>query len=177
MTKPVEDNITHDNEEESMKILGYSGRIGRFKFRLKYLRSWLLHSIAYSSPHPGLAIRMQRARGVEIGKNCYIGPYVLIDLIHPDMVKIGDNVAIGINTMIFAHTVANTNPFLKAGGYARTVNPVIIRSGAVIYAGCIIKSGVTIGKNSQISIGSVVADNVPDNSIVAGNPARVVKKN
>ena len=142
MTTDAEEerNITCTNEEESMQLLGYSGRIGRFKFRLEYLRSWLLHSIAYSSPHPGLVIRMQRARGVEIGRNCYIGPYVLIDLIHPNMVKIGDNVAIGVNSMIFAHSVANTNSFLKSRGYGRTVNQVIVKSGAVIYAGCIIKA-------------------------------------
>jgi acetyltransferase-like isoleucine patch superfamily enzyme len=172
----MSDDITSINEQESMKLLGYSGGLGRLKFRLRYLRSWILHCIAYSSPHPGLAIRMQRARGVEIGKNCYMGPYVLIDLVHPDLIKIGDNVTIGINTMIFAHSVAAANPLLKSKGYGRKVEPVIIKSGAVLNPGCIIKSGVTIGQNSMVSIGSVVAESIPDYSIAVGNPARVVKR-
>jgi acetyltransferase-like isoleucine patch superfamily enzyme len=176
MTKSDQDNITRINEEESMQLLGYYGYFGRFKFRLRFLRSWLLHSIAYSSPHPGIAISMQRARGVKIGRNCYIGPYVIIDLIHPDMVTIGDNVTIGLKTMIFAHSVASTNPFLKSRGYVRKIDPVIIKSGAIIYPGCIIKSGVTVGENSMISIGSVVAESIPDNCIAVGNPARVVKR-
>jgi acetyltransferase-like isoleucine patch superfamily enzyme len=176
MTENTKENVTNTNEEELMRHYGYAGSMGRLKFRLKYLRSWLLQSIAYSSPHPGLAIKMQKARGVKIGKNCYIGPHVQIDLIHPDMVKIEDNVTIGTNTMIFAHSVATTNPFLKSIGYGRKIKPVIIKSGAIIYPGCIITVGVTIGMNSMIAVGSVVAETIPDYCIAAGNPARVIKK-
>lgn len=171
-----DDDITSINEEESMQIYGYTGRFGRFKYRVKFLRSWILHSIAYFSPHPGLAVRMQRARGVEIGKNCFVGPYVQIDLLYPHLVKIGDNVTIGNNTMIFAHSVASANLFLRRHGYERKLQPVRIKSGAVIYPGSIIKSGVTIGQNSMIAIGSVVTEDIPDYCIAIGNPARVVKK-
>jgi acetyltransferase-like isoleucine patch superfamily enzyme len=176
MTGSADDSITSINEKESMHVYGYSGRIGLFRFRLKFLRSWLLHSIAYFSPHPGIAIQMQRARGVRIGDNCYIGPYVQIDLLYPHLVKIGDNVTIGTNVMIFSHSVASTNPYLKSQGYARKLEPVIIKSGAIIHPGSIIKSGVCIGENSMISIGSVVTENIPDHCVAIGNPARVVKK-
>src|SRR5690242_18566322 len=176
MTNGIKDNPIHINEEELMRYRGYSGGIGRLKFRLNYLRSWFLQSIAYSSPHPGLAIMMQRARGVEIGRNCYIGEHVHIDLIHPEMVKIGDNVTIGNNTMIYAHSVASANSFLKSIGYGRKIEPVIIKSGAVIFPGCIITAGITIGTNSLIAVGSVVAQTIPDYCVAAGNPARVVKK-
>ena len=54
--------------------------------------------------------------------------------------------------------------------------PVIIKKGAVINPGSIIIAGVTIGENSIISIGSVVTEDVPDYSVVVGNPGRVVKK-
>jgi acetyltransferase-like isoleucine patch superfamily enzyme len=175
-TKDTKDDVTRINEEELMQYHGYKGGIGRLKFRLNYLRSWLLQSIAYSSPHPGLAIKMQRARGVKIGRNCYIGPHVQIDLIHPEMVKIEDNVTIGTNTMIFAHSVASANQFLKSIGYGRKIEPVIIKTGAVIYPGCIITAGITIGMNSMIAVGSVVADTIPDYCIAVGNPARVIKK-
>ena len=176
MDKSTDDDVTRTNEDESMQIYGYVGSVGRLKFRLKFFRSWLLQSIAYFSPHPGLAIQMHRARGVEIGNNCYIGPYVQIDLLYPHYVKIGDNVTIGTSTMIFSHSVASTNSFLKSQGYGRKLEPVVIKSGAIIYPGCIIKSGVTIGENSMISIGSVVTESVPDFCVAMGNPARVIKK-
>ena len=164
------------NEDEIMRYYGYTGIGGRWKLRIKLFRSWLLHSLAYSSPHPSFAIAMQRARGVEIGKNCHISPYVQIDLLYPNMVKIGDNVTIGSNTMIFAHSNMPTNLSLKKGDYARKVAPVIIESGAWINPGCIITAGLTIGKNSILAVGSVATEDVPDSCVVVGNPARVIKK-
>lgn len=163
------------NEEEIMRYYGYTGSFGRIKLKAKLFCSWLLHSLAYSSPHPGLAVSMHRARGVKIGKNCHISQYVQIDLLYPHLVTIGDNVTIGSNTMIFSHANMPTNPFLK-NAYPRKVEPVIIRSGVIINPGCIITAGLTIGKNSVLAVGSVVTQDVPDFCVVVGNPARVVKK-
>ena len=131
---------------------------------------------AYSSIYPGWAIRMQKARGVKIGKNCHINPYVLIDLMYPQLITIENNVSLGSYSMIFAHSNPTANLFLKQNGYPRVVKPVLIKEGAVINPGTIITAGVTIGKNSMISVGSVVSRDVPDFSVVAGNPARVIKK-
>jgi acetyltransferase-like isoleucine patch superfamily enzyme len=164
------------NESELMQYYGYSGSSGKFRIRLKFLKSWILHSLAYSSPHSGFAIRMQKARGVNIGNNCHLSPYVLIDLIYPSLVKIEDNVTIGSNTLIFAHMNPTANLTLKKGDYARKIEPVNIKSGAVLFPGCIITAGVTIGENSMIGAGSVVFENVPDSCVALGNPARVVKK-
>lgn len=164
------------NEKEVMEYYGFKETSGKIKIRLKFLRLWFLHSIAYSSPHSGLTIKMQRARGVQIGKNCHFCPYVLIDLIYPQLVKIEDYVTIGSNSMIFAHSNPTANLFLKKGEYPRQIGEVNIKSGAVLNPGCIITAGVTIGKNSIISVGSVVTQDVPDYCVVVGNPARVVKK-
>lgn len=164
------------NEKELLDYYGYHGQSGKVKLRIKFLQSWLLHSLAYSSPHPGFAIRMQRMRGVKIGKNCHLSPYVLIDLLYPNMINIENNVTIGSNAMIFAHTNPTMNVLLKKGEYARKVDSVTIKSGAVLFPGCIITSGVTIGENSLVGAGSVVSEDVPDYSVVVGNPARIVKK-
>ena len=80
------------NEKEVMDFYGYSGNFGRLKMKIKFLRSWILHSLAYSSPLSNFSVSMQRNRGVKIGKNCHFNPYVLIDLIYPKMVEIGNNV-------------------------------------------------------------------------------------
>lgn len=164
------------NEKELMQFYGYDGSIGKVKIRLKFFKSWILHSLAYSCPHSGFVIRMQRVRGVKIGKNCHISPYVLIDLVYPGLVKIEDNVTIGSNTLIFAHVNPTANLFLKKGDYPRRAEPVNIKSGAVLFPGCIITAGVTIGINSMVSAGSVVSESIPDYCIAVGNPARVVKK-
>jgi len=164
------------NEKEVMDYYGYSGSFGRLKMKIKFLRSWILHSWAYSSPSSKFSVKMQRARGVKIGKNCHFNPYTLIDLIYPELVHIEDNVTLGSFSMIFAHSNPTANLFLKNGAYPRKVAEVTIKSGAVINPGCIVTSGVTIGKNSIVSPGSVVTQDVPDHCVVVGNPARVVKK-
>ena len=62
------DDATKLNEKELMEYYGYSGSFGRFQIRIKFINSWILHRLAFSSAHSGFAIKMQRARGVEIGK-------------------------------------------------------------------------------------------------------------
>ena len=170
------DDVFSVNEQEVMEYYGLSGSVGRLKLKTKMFRSWILHSIAYSSPLSNFIIKIQRSRGVTIGKNCHISPYVLLDLVYPKLVKIGDNVTLGSNSMIFTHINPTANLILKKTHYPRKVAEVTIKSGAVINPGAIITAGVTIGKNSIISVGSAVFEDVPDNCIVVGNPARVVKK-
>ena len=164
------------NEKELMEYYHYSGSFGKFKLRFKFLRTWILHSLAYSSPLPNFVISLQRARGVKIGRNCHFSPYVLLDLLYPQLITIEDNVTVASNAMIFAHVNQTTNMFLKTNGYPRIVKPVTIKSGAIIGPGSIITAGVTIGQNSIVGVGSMVSHDVPDYCVVVGNPARVVKK-
>ena len=164
------------NEKELMDNYGFTGNFGRLKMKIKFFRNWIFHSLAYSSPLSIFSVKLQRARGVRIGKNCHINPYVLIDLIYPKMIEIGDNVTLGSHSMIFAHSNPSANLFLKQGDFPRKVSKVVIKSGAVINPGAIIIAGVTIGANSIISPRSVVTQDVPDYCIAVGNPARVIKK-
>ena len=170
------EDIFSVNEQEVMEYYDLKGSSGKIKLKLKMLRSCILHYIAYSSPLSYFVINTQRSRGVIIGKNCHLSPYVLIDLVYPELVKIEDNVTLGSNSMIFAHINPTANLKLKKTHYPRKVAKVTIKSGAVINPGAIITAGVTIGKNSIVSVGSVIFENVPDNCVVLGNPARVVKK-
>lgn len=164
------------NEEEVMEHYGLKGSTGRISLKFKMFKSSFLHAIAYSSPLSNFIIKMQRARGVKIGENCHFSSNVLIDLVYPTLISIGDNVTISHNVMIFAHSNPTANLFLKKEHYPRKVKPVKIKNGAVINPGSIITAGVTIGESSMISVGSVVVEDVPDFCVVVGNPARVVKK-
>ena len=170
------DTVSSINEKEVMDFYGLKGTFGRLKLRSKILRSWILHKNAYSSINYSWVIRLQRSRGVKIGENCHFSPYVLIDLIYPGMIHIGNNVTIGSNTMIFAHYNPTANVFLKENGYPREVKDVTINDGAVIGPGSIITMGTTIGKNSIIGAGSVISGTIPDHSVAIGNPGRVIKK-
>ena len=174
--KELSENAFKINEQELMEYHGYSGLSGKIKLRFNYMRSWLHHSLAFSSTHSGFAIKMQKLRGVKIGNNCHFNPYVLLDLIYPELISIGDNVTLGSYSMLFAHSNPTANLFLKKGEYPRKVAEINIKSGVVINPGAIITSGVTIGENSIISPGSVVTQNIPDHCVVVGNPARIVKK-
>jgi len=52
----------------------------------------------------------------------------------------------------------------------------LVKNGASIGSNATILCGITIGENSLIGAGSVVTKDVPNNSIVVGNPARIIKK-
>ena len=164
------------NEKEIMEYYGFNGFMGKTRMKMKFLRSWILHTMAYSSPHSGFIANTQRSRGVKIGKNCHFSPYVLLDLVYPHLVNIGNNVTFGSNVMIFAHNNPAANLFLKNGEFPRKVEKVDIKSGAVLFPGSIITAGVTVGENSIISVGSVVTHDIPDYCVVVGNPGRVIKK-
>ena len=164
------------NEREVMEYYGYSGFSGKLKLRFKFAKTWILHTMAYSSPLPNWIVKLQRMRGVKIGNNCHVSPYVQFDLLYPDQITIENNVSIGTNSVIFAHVNMPANLELKKHAYPRKIEPVLIKSGAVIGPGTIITAGVTIGKNAMTAVGSIVTQDIPDACVAAGNPARVIKK-
>lgn len=53
----------------------------------------------------------------------------------------------------------------------------IIGDNVIIYANCVVVGGIVIGDNVEIGCGSVVCKSIPDNCIVAGNPARIIRRN
>lgn len=114
------------------------------------------------------SIEALRSRGVRIGQNCSISTDY-IDYGHGFLVSIGDNVTIAVNAMILTHD-ASTKPFL---GYSK-VGSVSIGNDVFIGGGCIVLPGVTIGNNVIVGAGCVVNRSIPDNSVVVGNPCRII---
>lgn len=101
---------------------------------------------------------------VEIGDDCKIRPFVFI----PTGVIIESEVFVGSN-------VSFTNDkYPKVKGNWKLLQTRIKR-GAAIGANSVILPGVTIGENALVGAGSVVTKNVPDNAVVAGNPAKIIK--
>ncbi len=87
-------------------------------------------------------------------------------------ITIEDSVFIGPGVKI-ATEAHPENPELR---HNLLVKPVVIRRNAWIGAGAIILPGVTIGENSIVGAGAIVTKDVPDNMVVAGTPARIMRE-
>jgi acetyltransferase-like isoleucine patch superfamily enzyme len=109
-----------------------------------------------------------------IGKNCKIQSHTFIC----EGVTIEDDVFVG-HGVIFINDkyprATNGNGGLQSEADWKVI-PIVVKKGASIGSGSTILCNVTIGENAIIGSGSVVTKDVPPNTIVAGNPARVVRR-
>ncbi len=107
---------------------------------------------------------------IRVGKNVFVNQnctfYDLGGLDIADDVMIGPNVSI----------ITASHPLEPSRRRSVTIGkPILIEKNVWIAAGATIIGGVTVGENSVIAAGSVVTKDVPPNTLVGGNPARVIR--
>ncbi len=124
---------------------------------------------------------------ITIGKNCYVGDHTRIW--SSSKIEIGDYVLISHNVNIFDDTTHPVDSierrkhaeYIFTKGFPKEMTsldpkPIKIEKDAWICCNSIILRGITIGEGSIVAAGSVVTKDVPPYTMVAGNPAKIIKK-
>jgi predicted dehydrogenase/acetyltransferase-like isoleucine patch superfamily enzyme len=121
--------------------------------------------------------------GSRIGARCNIGQNVVIEreVTVGDGCKVQNNVSIykGVtleDEVFCGPSMVFTNVYNPRAHIRRMdeLRPTLVKKGATLGANCTIVCGVTIGRYSFVGAGSVVTRDIPDNVLVAGNPARQI---
>src|ERR1700755_2571807 len=145
--------LTFDDADEVRAL--FSDLIGK-----KLDDSFLLIPLFYTTGGVDISI----GRNVFVNQNCTF--YDLGELDIADDVMIGPNVSI----------VTSGHPVEPSRRRAFTIaKPIVIERNVWIAAGATIIGGVTVGENSVVAAGSVVTKDVSPNTLVGGNPARVIR--
>ncbi len=122
---------------------------------------------------PGAIIREQ----VEIGDNAVIMMGAVINI----GAVIGKGTMIDMGAILGGRATVGANCHIGAGAVLAGVIepasavPVIVEDGVLVGANAVVIEGVHVGKNAVVAAGAVVIEDVPENAVVAGCPARVVK--
>ena len=112
-------------------------------------------------------------KGAKIGKNCKISSHTFIC----EGVTIEDNVFVGHNVTFINDLYPRAT---ATGGQLQTKDdwsciPTYVKKGASIGSSATLLCGITVGENAVVGAGSVVTKDVPPNTIVAGNPAKIIR--
>ena len=122
---------------------------------------------------PGAIIREQ----VEIGANAVImmGAVINIGAVIGEGTMIDMGAVLGGRATVGAHCHIGAGAVLAGVIEPASATPVIIEDNVLVGANAVVVEGVHVGKNAVVAAGAVVLEDVPDNAVVAGTPARIIK--
>jgi len=126
---------------------------------------------AWFSPHSKLRVIFHRLRGVKIGKNVEFRYFCIIGNVHPYLITIEDEAVVTAGSVLLEHD----NAHYYAHGGEVNFGPVVVKKRSFVGIHSVIMPNVTIGERAIVATNSVVADDVPPDTVVGGIPARVMK--
>ncbi len=139
------------------------------------------------SPHVGEGTRVWAFAhilpGARIGKNCNICDHTFIenDVVLGDEVtvkcgvQLWDGVTLEDGVFVGPNATFTNDKFPRSKVYPERFSRTVVRKGASIGANATILPGIEIGENAMVGAGAVVTQSVPANTVVVGNPARIVR--
>lgn len=136
-------------------------------------RNWFLGHMVRIAPR-GVILTLHKWRGVKMGRDVFIDPTAIVETAFPENITIGNDVRITAGCVIMTHIKAPH--YLRETGLVPVVlKPVVLEDHCFIGVNSVVMPGVTVGKASVVTSGSVVVNNVPPYTMVQGNPAKVIK--
>ncbi len=151
-----------------------------------WLLSWLfstrlLRFKAAATPYPLVRLLLLRRSGVALGSDVFVGfGVVLVGIAkHPVPLTIKDRAAVAPYTSFITSSYPDNSRLSRHPDLKKAVTrlgPITVEEDAWIGAGAIILPGVTIGRSAVVGAGAVVRHNVEPLTIVAGVPARLVRR-
>ena len=109
---------------------------------------------------------------VKVGKNCFIGPFTVLD--GSAGITIGDNTSIAAGVHVYSHDTVSRN--LGGKKFELSLGSSEIGSNCFIGPNAVITRGVKVGNNCFVGPNSVLTFNIPDFTAVTGNPAKIIGK-
>lgn len=143
---------------------------------LRRLRKKVLKRWARNAFFPRWRVQLLRWCGFEIGRDVYIadGFMVVEELADRGNLAIGDRVSIAPRVTIVTSSHPNDSRIRSVAPVAS--GPVRLGDDAWLGAGVVVLPGVTIGRGAVVAALSVVAEDVPELTVVGGQPARVIRR-
>lgn len=114
------------------------------------------------------------ARALVIGDRCVIG--MRSGIVAHESIEIADDVWFGQEVYVTDANHGYTDPNTPIGRQLGAHSPVRIGAGSWLGHGSVVLPGTTIGRNVVVAAGSVVRGNIPDHAVVAGVPAKVIRR-
>ena len=112
--------------------------------------------------------------GFSIGDDCFLGDECLLDL--AEEIHLEDQVTLAERVLILTHINVGYRDHPLQRHFPARASPVVLERGAFLGAQALILPGVRVGAGAFVAAGSVVTENVPPRTLVAGVPARQVRQ-